>query len=216
MDRTVSKPEAFIFDWDGTLVDTHPVLAAAMNHTLEHYGREPWSYDEWLAWLGLSARDAFPKEFGAQWEEARQIYLDAYGRLHLDRIQPLPGASELLSFISECTIPCVVVSNKTGDYLRREIVHFGWGKQLAAAVGAGDSARDKPAPDPVIDALAPTGVTPGSHVWFVGDNEVDVACGQGTNCTTFLLGDDYPDSNPDHRITDLSALLALIRSSLSD
>lgn len=214
LSQPLLMPDALLFDWDGTLVDSHPVLAAAMNQTLEHYGRTPWTYAEWQAWLGLSARDAFPKEFGNHWEEARQIYLDAYGRLHLDRIQSLAGAVEVLAVAASSSIPCGIVSNKTGDYLRKEVRHFGWDHQFFAAVGAGDSAQDKPSPDPIYDALRPTSLEPGPSIWFIGDNEVDVACGQAAGCTTILVGSAYPDSNPDHRVTDLSMLEKLIRSSL--
>jgi phosphoglycolate phosphatase len=209
------KPDALLFDWDGTLVDSHPVLAAAMNHTLEAYDREPWSYEQWEAWLGLSARDAFPKEFGKDWEEARQIYLEAYGRLHLEQIKEIHGATELLAAISRTITPAAIVSNKTGHYLRKEVAHFGWQDAFVALVGSGDSAHDKPAVDPVYDALKPIGLRPGPRTWFIGDNDIDVACGKSTQCTTILVGDAYPDSQPDQRVADLAGLQALIFRSLN-
>lgn len=208
------KPEAVLFDWDGTLVDSHPVLAAAMNVTLEHYGRSPWTYEEWEAWLGLSARDAFPKEFGERWEEAREIYLNAYENLHLSQVKALQNAQQILQSLSKADIPMGVVSNKTGDYLRKEITHFEWQDYFGAAVGSGDTARDKPAPEPVYDALNAIRVKPGPGVWFIGDNDVDVACGQASKSTTVLIGNGFPHSNPDHRVTDLEAFGKLIQSTL--
>ncbi|MBT5239856.1 MAG: HAD hydrolase-like protein [Rhodospirillaceae bacterium] len=204
------RPEALLFDWDGTLVDSHPVLAAAMNQTLEAYGREPWTYDQWEAWLGLSARDAFPKEFGDDWQEARLIYLEAYGKLHLDRLQLLAGAEELIAALSAKSVPLAVVSNKTGHYLRSEAAHFGWQGIFQSFVGSGDSAHDKPAADPVYNAMRPMGIQPSPNTWFIGDNDVDVACGRAAGCTTILVGDGYPDSDPDQRVNDLVALRNLI------
>lgn len=206
----LQKPQAVIFDWDGTLVDTHPVLAAAMNSTLEHYGREPWTYEEWQAWLGLSAKDAFPKEFGDRWQDARTFYLGAYEKLFRDQIKALPGASSVLKALAVSNIPSVIVSNKTGKFLRAEINHFEWDHFFVSAIGSGDSAQDKPAADPVHDALKPLSLDTGPGIWFVGDNDVDVACGRATQCTTVLVGDAYPDSNPDHRVADLQALGSLI------
>lgn len=208
------RPNALLFDWDGTLVDSHPVLAAAMNQTLKAYDREPWSYEQWENWLGLSARDAFPKEFGDTWEDARRIYLEAYGELHLDRIQLLTGASELVDSLIEAFIPMSVVSNKTGDYLRKEAVHFGWSESFSAFIGSGDSTKDKPAPDPVYDALRPLGLEPSSKTWFIGDNDVDVACGRASGCTTVLIGEKYPDSDPDCRVEGLPELQTLIFGAL--
>ncbi len=210
----LAKPEAILFDWDGTLVDSHPVLAAAMNHTLEFYGREPWTYEQWQAWLGLSARDAFPKEFGEDWQQARTIYLDAYGKLHLEKIQLLEGATELITMLANESVPLAVVSNKTGHYLRAEAAHFGWQDTFSALVGSGDSQRDKPATDPVYDAMRPMDLQPGKTTWFIGDNDVDVACGRAAECTTILVGEGYPDSDPDHRVRGLVALRNLILEKL--
>ncbi len=214
VEHSLPIPEALLFDWDGTLVDSHPVLAAAMNHTLKAFGRERWSYDEWQAWLGLSARDAFPQEFGDNWQEARSIYLEAYGEFHLDRIQLLKGATELIVALDEKPIPMAIVSNKTGHYLRTEVMHFGWQDIFLAMVGSGDSAKDKPAADPVYDAMQPMKIQPGPKTWFIGDNDVDVACGRAAGCTTILVGDGYPESDPTHRVSDLVALRNLILSVL--
>lgn len=210
----LKKPEAVLFDWDGTLVDSHPVLAAAMNVTLERFGRSPWTYEEWESWLGLSARDAFPKEFGDKWQEAREIYLDAYEGLHLQRIKALPGAHQILLSLTKADIPMGVVSNKTGNFLRKEITHFDWQDYFGASFGSGDSAQDKPAADPVYDALSAISVKPGPEVWFIGDNDVDVICGRASKSTTVLIGNAFPDSNPDHRVIDLEALHHLFQSVL--
>ena len=200
------KPTALLFDWDGTLVDSHPVLAAAMNETLKAFNREPWSYEQWQAWLGLSARDAFPKVFGGAWDDARRIYLEAYGELHLERIQLIKGAAELVEALIEISIPMSVVSNKTGEYLRKEALHFGWSESFSVFIGSGESSRDKPAPDPVYDALTSLVIEPSSRTWFIGDNNVDVACGRAAGCTTILVGEAYPDSNPDCRVEGLPEL----------
>lgn len=208
------KPDALLFDWDGTLVDSHPVLAAAMNHTLESFEREPWTFEQWEAWLGLSARDAFPKEFGDDWEKARKIYLEAYGRLHLDRLQLIEGAAALMGAVIDAAIPMSVVSNKTGHYLRKEAAQFEWGAGFVSLIGSGDSAQDKPAPDPVYDALKAMAVEPGAHIWFIGDNDVDVRCGKAAGCTTLLLGAGYPDSKPDYRFSSLAELQTLISEAL--
>ncbi|MDG2243763.1 MAG: HAD hydrolase-like protein [Rhodospirillaceae bacterium] len=212
---SLAKPEAVLFDWDGTLVDSHPVLAAAMNHTLEFYGRAPWTYEEWQAWLGLSARDAFPKEFGDDWEDAQKIYLDAYGKLHLEKIQLLEGATELITMLVNESLPLAVVSNKTGHYLRAEAAHFGWDYTFVTLVGSGDSRADKPAADPIHDAMRSMNLQPGETTWFIGDNEVDVACGRAAGCTTILVGESYLDSYPHHRVSNLIALRNLILKKLN-
>ena len=213
-DSDLPAPKAILFDWDGTLVDTHPALAAAMNVALEAFGKEPWSYEQWSTWLGRSARDAFPRVFGEDWEKARTIYLDAYGEQHLERLSPIDGAIDLLQSLSELPLYLGVVSNKSGPFLRKEVKHLQWGDYFAHLIGAGDSTRDKPAPDPVHDVLAYGDHSTGSDIWFVGDNDVDVLCGKSAECSTILIGHGYPDAEPDCRVEDLAAVLALVRETL--
>lgn len=203
-------PKVLLFDWDGTLVDTHPVLAVAMNEALKAFGKDSWTFEQWSNWLGQSARDVFPDLFGEDWEEARRIYLDAYSMYHLERLELKPGAADLMQFLASTTVYLGVVSNKTGDILRCEVTHLNWGRHFGHVIGAGDSDRDKPAPDPVHAALTRSDHVAGPDVWFVGDNAVDVDCGKAANCTTILIGDGYPDAQPDHRLTDLKALQTLI------
>ena len=74
----MKKPNAILFDWDGTLIDSHNCLALAMNETLEHYGFDKWNKDKWILWFGESGRDSFPELFGNKWQEAHKFYLSSY------------------------------------------------------------------------------------------------------------------------------------------
>ncbi len=212
--EALSTPQAILFDWDGTLVDTHPALAAAMNVTLETFGQDPWTFEQWSEWLGKSANDAFPSLFGDDWEQAKQIYFDSYGERHLETLILKDGAAELIESLSALPLFLGVVSNKTGRYLRAEVSHLNWDDHFGHLVGAGDSASDKPAPDPVYDALRAGGYDTGPHIWFVGDNDVDVACGRAAKCTTVLIGEGYPEAMPDLRVDDLFAVKTVIHQTL--
>ncbi len=207
---SLPKPEVLLFDWDGTLIDSHPVLARAMNVTLAEFGKDPWTYEDWKAWLGGSARDAFPDVFGDDWEEAKRIYYAAYADAHLEQLALLPYADKLIANLSEQAVHLGVVTNKSPPFLHKEITRLGWGDHFAACVGAGDAARDKPAPDPALHALELLSHAGGKSVWFVGDNQVDVDCGRAAGCTTILVGDAQSSTPPDHRVTTLQDLQKLI------
>ena len=210
----LSVPKAILFDWDGTLVDTHPALASAMNVTLEFFGKEPWTFQQWSDWLGQSARDAFPKVFGDDWQQARKIYFDAYNEKHLETLAPIAGADTLVETLAALPLFLGVVSNKSGPFLRKEVSHLRWDGHFGHLVGGGDSARDKPAPDPVHEILAHADHDSGPHVWFIGDNDVDVMCGKSADCTTILIGNGYPDTQPDCRVESLEAVQILIFGAL--
>jgi phosphoglycolate phosphatase len=183
----MSAPQALIFDWDNTLVESWDAIHHALVVTFTAMGHEPWSLDETKARVRLSLRDAFPAIFGARWEEARKLYLDTFTATHLERIAPVAGAAELLAELSARGHYLAVVSNKTGPVLRREAAHLGWARFFAQLVGAGDAAADKPAAAPILKALAGTGLTP-EGAWYIGDTALDMECAANAGCLGVLLG----------------------------
>lgn len=185
-------PQAVLFDWDNTLVDNWQVIADAMNATLSAMGHPNWTLAETRERVRASLRDSFPTMFGDRWPEAREIYYRAFAAQHLEKLQPMTGAADLLQALHRRDIYLGVVSNKHGQYLRAEADRLGWTSLFGAIVGAGDAERDKPAPDPVVRALAPSGVAPGRAVWFVGDADVDMECGTGSGCWPVLLRAEPP------------------------
>jgi phosphoglycolate phosphatase len=190
----IARPRALIFDWDNTLVDSWPTIHEALNTTLETMGHAPWSLEESKERVRLSLRDSFPRLFGDRWEEARQVYLDAFRAVHLERLTALPGVMTLLERLKEDGFYLAVVSNKTGSILRRESDKLGWNRYFGRLVGATDAAADKPDAAPVHLALAGSGIAGGQDVWFVGDTAVDMQCALGAGCVPVLLGPSNPDS----------------------
>ena len=151
-------PRAILFDWDNTLVDSWATIHEALNFLMRAMDKPEWSLADTKEKVRLSLREAFPMHFGERWEEARDIYLERFrdhpsrpadpaARARGDAARP-GGAGDLLG----------VVSNKTGDLLRREVARLGWSDYFGSIVGAGDAPLDKPACDPVHLALAPSGV----------------------------------------------------------
>ncbi len=183
----LSRPRAALLDWDNTLVDSFSVIHTALNETLGAMGQEPWTYEATCRRVARSMRDSFPAMFGERWQEARAIFYRSYAERHLANIRPLPGAEELLSALVDAGAYLGVVSNKAGDYLRREVEHLGWQRYFGGVVGANDAAEDKPAPAAVALALDGSGITAGRDVWFVGDNAVDVACAEASGCVPVLV-----------------------------
>lgn len=210
------RPRAVLFDWDNTLVDTWPCIGRATNITLETMGLKPWSPEEIRARVAGSLRDTFPVIYGERWEEAREVFYDAFAAVHLEMLTALPGAEELISEIAATDLYMAVVSNKTGKYLRAEADHLGWTPYFGKLVGAHDAERDKPAADPIHLALLQNEVSAGPDVWFVGDAPIDVVCGKNAGCTTILLGpeplSEAVEARPDLHIADCAALSALMRS----
>jgi len=183
-------PKAIIFDWDNTLVNTWPIIHAAMEKTFVERGLTPWSLDDVKSRVKKSMRDSFPEIFGENWAEAGVAYQAHYRASHLHKLEALPHAREVLEAVKNMGLYSVVVSNKKGGNLREEASHIGWAHLFDNITGADDAARDKPFADPVHLALKDSGFAPSPEIWFIGDSEIDLECALNTGCTAILYGED--------------------------
>ncbi len=182
------KPKAVIFDWDNTLVDTWPLIAQAIDTTMEKMGRDKWGLEKVRDTVHKSMRESFPEIFGDEWQKAGEIYKSTYRAIHLN-IQFLPHALELINTLEENGILQFVVSNKIGATLRKEAAALLVDKKFFALIGSTDSDVDKPSPKPVEVALLGSGLDPKKdEIWFVGDTIADVECAYNSGCTPIVVG----------------------------
>jgi phosphoglycolate phosphatase len=212
----LEPPRAILFDWDNTLVNTWPTIVECYRDTFAALGLPAWTAQEVRSRAHGSLRDHFPLLFGPRAGEAERVFYETFYRIHLERLEPLPGAALLLAHCHERGCYVAVVSNKVGDNLRAELAHLGWQRWVSRAVGARDCARDKPAPDPIFRALAGTGIAPDETVWMVGDTPADLKCAHAAGCLPVLVGGSAELSGPllEHpprlRARDCHALVALL------
>lgn len=212
-----TRPDAVLFDWDNTLVDSWTVIHDALNTTLEAMGHSPWTLDETRQRVTRSMRESFPEMFKTRWEEARDIFYTRYREIHLTRLSALPGAETLIEALMAAEIYLGVVSNKAGEHLRLEAAHLGWNDRFSRFVGATDAPRDKPASDPIILALSGSGIPAGPTVWFVGDTAIDMECAHRSGCVPVLVRQAAPKPGefdpyaPKYYFQDCESLAMLAR-----
>ncbi|MDH5750609.1 MAG: HAD family hydrolase [Rhodospirillales bacterium] len=186
-------PQAIIFDWDNTLIDSWQVIHQTLNATFDDFGLPSWTMEETKNKVRHSLRDSFPALFGDRWEEAGATYYKYFSEIHLKELHPLPGAGEMLEALNRAGIFMGVVSNKKGDFLRKEASYLGWDHLFGRLIGATDAKRDKPSPDPVFLALDGSGHSPGSGVWFAGDAGIDLECAVNSGCVPVLIREKAPE-----------------------
>lgn len=216
MTATPRRPRALLFDWDNTLVDTWDTIHHALVVTFTAMGREPWTLAETKLKVARSLRDAFPVLFGDRWEEARKLYLDSFVAVHLERLTAMDGAAAMLEALAADGFYLGVVSNKTGNILRREADHLGWTPHFKRLVGAGDAALDKPHAAPVLLALNGSAIGIG-EAWYVGDTALDMECAGNAGCLGVLLGaraieeESFAEFPPDLHFPACEALVRYVR-----
>lgn len=218
MIRSLPRPRAVLFDWDNTLVDSWATIADALNTTLQTFGHAPWTMAEVKTRVRKSMRDSFPALFGARWEEAARVFYRRFDAIHVAKLAPVPGAAEALAELAAAGFYLAVVSNKKGEYLRREAAHLGWSRHFGRLVGALDARRDKPALEPVLLALEGSGVAPGADVWIAGDADIDLECAQNAACVPILVREyppeagEFPSHPPARHFPDCRALSNALKS----
>lgn len=216
--QTPARPDAVLFDWDNTLVDSWTVIHEALNDTFDAMGHPQWTLEETRQRVTRSMRESFPEMFQTRWEEARDVFYARYREIHLTRLNTLPGAETLIEALMAARIYLGVVSNKAGEHLRLEASHLGWNDRFSRLVGATDAERDKPASDPVLLALSGSGIPPGPTVWFVGDTSIDMECAHNAGCIPILVRKEAPKPGefapfePTYYFEDCESLAILARN----
>lgn len=187
--QNLKKPLAIIFDWDNTLVDTWPLIQSAINSTMKHYNREPWSLEKVIDNVHKSMRDYFPEVFGENWQEAGEIYRNFYQQINKSQLQLLPYAEELINKISQKGIIQFIISNKIGTTLRQEAKKLQVDRHFFSLIGAFDANHDKPNKSVIDLALMGSNIDLSKdHLWFIGDTIADVECAYNSGCQPIIFG----------------------------
>ncbi len=184
------NPSLVVFDWDGTLVSTLPLLHKAHNHAREVLGLSLWSLEEYKSHMHQSARVLYPNLYAERADEAYEALYNYVEEHHLRELETLDGAEEILQLLVEKNIPSILVSNKTHRYLLKEVEVLGWQKYFSGVIGAGEAEKDKPEKHPVIHIMKEMGLSSSliENAIFVGDTGTDIKCAQNLEIPSILIG----------------------------
>ena len=185
--------DVYIFDLDGTLLDTLCDLAASCNHAMRAMGFPEHSIDDVRRFVGNGVRKLIERavpdgERNPLFEQTLAIFRQHYMVHSLDTTRPYPGIIELLQELKSRGKAVAVVSNKFDAATKSLCRHF-FGGLVDVAIGESEQIRKKPAPDTVIEALRQLGAEKHGAV-YVGDSDVDIAtaANSGIPCISVLWG----------------------------
>lgn len=189
------KYSTYIFDLDGTLLDTLADLAAAVNYALRQHGMPEHTIDDVRRFVGNGVRKLMERaipdgEKNPDFEATFATFREYYMHHSLDNTRPYPGIIETLEALKEQGCRLAVVSNKMMAATQELCRHF-FAETIEVAIGENEAAgiRKKPAPDTVFEALRQLGEEKDSAV-YVGDSDVDLetANNSGLPCISVLWG----------------------------
>ena len=187
--------QTYIFDLDGTLLDTLGDLAASVNYALRTHSMPEHTVDDVRRFVGNGVRKlmerAVPEGAGNPlFEDAFATFRQHYMEHSLDTTRPYDGILETLASLKARGCHLAVVSNKMMAATQALCRHF-FPDTIEVAIGEheAEGIRKKPAPDTVIAALKALGVGKEDAV-YVGDSDVDIqtARNSGIPCISVLWG----------------------------
>jgi len=154
--------KAYLFDCDGTIVDSMPLHYVAWKQTLDQWGCE-FPEEVFYAWGGMPAAEIVAT-LSAQQGLALQPEVIAHRKelLYYELLPQLQAVPEVLEHIdlSHGRIPFAVVSGGTRESVTQSLTTLGLLDKFDTLVCAGDYTRSKPDPEPFLLAAQRLGVAP--------------------------------------------------------
>jgi phosphoglycolate phosphatase len=190
-----------VFDLDGTLADTAPDLAAALNHALNRLGRPSVSAQEVRHMVGHGARALLQKGLRATGEmtealveQGFSLFLEYYEAHIADATRRFDGLEPALKKLEVMGVKLGICTNKLERLTHQLVRALGWEGRFAAIVGGDTLCVRKPDPAPVRETIARAG---GGRAIFVGDSisDTDAARAAGIPCIAVTFG--FSDRPPD-------------------
>jgi phosphoglycolate phosphatase len=200
----MAKYDVVFFDLDGTLVDTAPDLAYALNQVLEEEGKHPLPYEAIRAVASHGSAGLLGLAFGinpddAEYASLQQRFIAIY-QANLTRASTLfPGMESVIESLEKSGIPWGVITNKPAYLTDPLMAGLGLHSRAACIVSGDTTANSKPHPEPMLHACKLTEADP-AQCLYIGDAQRDIEAGRNANMYTIVacygyLGDEDKPEN---------------------
>jgi phosphoglycolate phosphatase len=178
--------DLYLFDLDGTLVDSVPDLAAAVDATLHHYQLPPAGVAAVRDWVGNGSRVLIERALRASlWcgapplsdtviEAAHQRFLQCYQQSFCQHTLVFDGVVDTLKQLRDGGAKMAVVSNKPQQFIPPLLEHLNIASYFDMVVGGDSLPQKKPAPEPLLFCCQQMRIAP-VHTLMVGDSQHDIA-----------------------------------------
>lgn len=222
--------DLILFDLDGTLIETAPEIADAINDTLGHVDLPPVTQQQVNDWIGHGTRElliqalAFVRHTSADTERHAEGFpaIEAVFGQHYQarcgtRSHLYPRVRETLEALRAAGVRLAVVTNKEGRYTQVVLDAHRMSPLFDRVISGDTLPVKKPDPAAIDDCLRRFGVAR-ERALFVGDSSIDVATARNAGIAVWALpygynmGEPIEACGPDRVIPDLSALTTWLTS----
>lgn len=193
--------KVIIFDLDGTLIDSSPDLALAVNHMLTTLNRTPFSTDIIHYWVGNGAEMLVKRALSGKREidenldttlvsKALEIFLDFYSKNLAVETVPYPHVSQTLQRLKEHGYRLAIVTNKPFEFVEPILEILELKTFFELHLGGNSLEKRKPHPMPLLHVCEALNVTVEASV-MVGDSKNDILAANACNMQSIGLSYGY-------------------------
>jgi phosphoglycolate phosphatase len=218
--------EVILFDLDGTLVDSAPDLALAVNHMLETLEHETFSHDTIRSWVGNGAQTLVKRGLSggsvidddidpALFAKALDIFLDYYAKNLCVSTVTYPNVSATLKRLKAKDYRLVLVTNKPYAFIHPLLEGLELTDLFELCLGGDSLAKRKPDPLPLLHVCERLDVCASKCV-MVGDSKNDILAASAANMQSigvsygYNYGEEIGTYAPDSVVHDFNEILGLL------
>jgi phosphoglycolate phosphatase len=200
----MTKPlRGVLFDLDGTLADSAPDLAAALNRVRADEGLAPVDVESLRVYSSTGARGLLLAGMQVSSDHPRYLalrdaFLVHYTATLADRTRLFEGVEAMLDALDARDLAWGIVTNKAARYTEPVTTHLGLAARAGTIVSGDTTPHPKPHPAPLLAAAEALALPPSAFV-YVGDDLRDIDAGRAAGMPTLVARWGYlgPGADPD-------------------
>ncbi len=221
-----SDKKVIIFDLDGTLIDSSPDLALAINHMLQSIGRKSFSLDEIHHWVGNGATTLVKRALSGsatidskideeEFKKALDIFLEFYAKNLANQTITYPHVVPTLAKLKEHGYWLVIVTNKPFAFVEPILQKLKLKEYFEFYLGGDSLKQKKPHPAPLLYVCRKLGVEPKACL-MVGDSKNDILAAKACHMQSigvtygYNYGEHIKRYEPDIYFSDFSKIGELL------
>ncbi len=226
----MEKFELFIFDLDGTLIDTRKDLTTAVNIMRDRFHLPPLDVDTVTRMVGDGIRKLVERSLeeikNVDIGHALEIFSSAYSEHLVEYTKPYSGVNEVLQTLKDMKKKMAVLTNKSRDFTIEILKKFGLYNFFDIVVGSDDLTKRKPDPEGIVRIISTLKRTEESErsdgkissegVLMIGDSKNDILSARNAGVKSAYVSygytdlKDVKDLNPDYVFNDITDLLKIL------
>jgi len=178
-----------MFDLDGTLIDSRKDIATAVNLMRRDFELKPLPMDTIAGYVGDGTRKLVERAlsgFETDIEKATRVCAAYYAEHLHDETTLYPDVRENLPKLKAAGYRLAIITNKLKDACVDVLEHFGMLDFFDCVLGAGDTKKLKPDPEPLLLAMRNTQAEP-KDSWMIGDHRTDLEAARRAGCQSIFL-----------------------------